>query len=114
MSRIDPKSSRPGAEMELDILGERLLIRASEDPHFVGEVAELVKLRLQEANRRLSGTHNKNRVLLLALLDLAEEYVKSKRRLLNQRSKISARLAEARQVLDRAEGRTQQTLPLDV
>ena len=58
--------------MEIDILGERLLIRASEDPQFVGEVAELVKLRLREANRRLSGTPNKNRVLLLALLDLAE------------------------------------------
>ncbi len=107
MSRIDPNSSRAGAEMEIDILGERLLIRASEDPEVVGEVAELVKLRLQEANRRLSGTPNKNRVLLLALLDLAEEYVKSRRRLLSQRSKISARLAEARQMLDRAEGRSQ-------
>jgi cell division protein ZapA (FtsZ GTPase activity inhibitor) len=106
MSPIDPHSSRAGAEMEIDILGERLVIRASEDPQFVGEVAELVKLRLQEANRRLSGTPNKNRVLLLALLDLAEEYVKSKRRLLSQRSKISSKLAEARQVLDRAEGRT--------
>lgn len=90
--------------MELDVLGERLRIRASEDMDFVGEVAELVKLRLQEANRRLAGTNNKNRVLLLALLDLAEEYVKSKRRVLNQRSKISAKLAEARLVLDRAEG----------
>lgn len=106
MSRIDPHSSRAGAEMEIDILGERLLIRGSEDPQFVGEVAELVKLRLQEANRRLSGTPNKNRVLLLALLDLAEEYVKSKRRVLTQRSRISSKLAEARQALDRAEGRS--------
>ncbi|NDD92710.1 cell division protein ZapA, partial [bacterium] len=58
-------------------------------------------------NRRLAGTNNKNRVLLLALLDLAEEYVKSKRRVLNQRSKISSKLAEARLVLDRAEGNSQ-------
>ncbi len=92
--------------MEIDILGERLLIRASEDPSLVGEVAEMVKLRIQEANRRLGDTPNKNRVLLLALLDLAEEYAKSKRRLLTQRSKISARLAEARQAMERAQGRT--------
>ncbi len=105
MSPTDPSTNRRGAEMEIDILGERLLIRASEDPNLVSEVAELVKLRLQEANRRLSGTSQKNRVLLLALLDLAEEYVKSKRRILSHRSKISAKLAEARQALDRAQGR---------
>ena len=104
MSPSDTQTRRP-CEVELDILGERLRIRAAEDPTFVGEVAELVKLRLQEAGRRLSGTQNKQRVLLLALLDLAEEYVKSRRRLLTQRSKISSRLAEARQALDRAEGR---------
>ena len=104
MSPSDTQTRRP-SEVELDILGERLRIRAAEDPTFVGEVAELVKLRLQEAGRRLSGTQNKQRVLLLALLDLAEEYVKSRRRLLTQRSKISSRLAEARQALDRAEGR---------
>ncbi|MBU6375308.1 MAG: cell division protein ZapA [Bdellovibrionales bacterium] len=104
MSRSLNSSSRNGAELELDVLGERLRIRASEDMDFVGEVAELVKVRLQEANRRLAGTNNKSRVLLLALLDLAEEYVKSKRRLVNQRSKISAKLAEARLVLGRAGG----------
>ena len=107
MSRNDSPPPRDSAQVEMDILGERLLIRASEDPSLVGEVAELVKLRLQEASRRLAGTPQKNRVLLLALLDLAEEYVKSKRRILTQRSKISARLAEARQALDRAEGRAE-------
>jgi len=99
------KNHSSPTSVEVDILGERLMIRASEDPTVVEEVAELVKLRLQEANRRLSGTPNKNRVLLLALLDLAEEYVKSKRRQLTQRAKISARLAEARLKLDRAEGK---------
>jgi len=93
----------------MDILGERLVIRSSEDPDFVNEVAELVKLRLQEANRRLAGTPNKNRVLLLALLDLAEEYVKSKKRFLNQRAKVNARMADARRALDRAEGKYRAT-----
>ena len=44
-------------------------------------------------------------MLLLALLDLAEEYVKSKQRTLAHRSKISSKLAEIRAQLDRAEGR---------
>ena len=105
MSRIDQRSSRSRAEMEVEILGERLLIRANEDLDFVSEVAEVVKLRLQEANRRLQGVKSKDRVLLLALLDLAEEYVKSKRRLVSQRSRISAKLAEARLAMDRAEGK---------
>lgn len=99
---------QPTSSIELDILGEKLLVRASEDPDFVNEVAELVKLRLQEAGRRLSQKEarpSRQNVLLLALLELAEEYVKSKRRSLVHRSKIGSKIAEIRTMLDRAEGR---------
>lgn len=99
---------QPTSSIELDLLGEKLLVRASEDPDFVNEVAELVKLRLQEAGRRLSQKEarpSRQNVLLLALLELAEEYVKSKRRSLVHRSKIGSKIAEIRTMLDRAEGR---------
>jgi len=105
-----PKSSSTAsanASVELDILGERLVVRSAEDQDFVNEVAELVKVRLQESKRRLSKKEtvpSRNNVLLLALLDLAEEYVKSKRRSLVHRSKIGTKLVEIRAMLDRAEG----------
>jgi hypothetical protein len=94
--------------VEFDLLGEKLMVTASEDPEIVHEVAELVRLRLSEAKRRLSQktpSPARQNVALLALLDLAEEYVKSKRRSLVQRSKISSKLAEIRIQLERAEGR---------
>jgi hypothetical protein len=100
---------QPSSALELDILGEKLVVRASEDPDLVNEVAELVKLRLQESKRRLQQKEAmpaRNNVLLLALLDLAEEYVKSKRRSLVHRSKIGSKLVEIRAMLDRAEGRS--------
>ena len=95
-------------QIEIDLLGEKLLLRASEDPEIVQEVAELVKLRLHESRRRLSQKSqaiSRQNILLLALLDLAEEYVKSKRRSLVHRSKIGSKLVEIRSMLERAEGR---------
>ena len=94
--------------VEFDVLGEKLVVTAAEDPEIVQEVAELVKLRLQESRRRLSlktPTPSRQNVVLLALLDLAEEYVKSKRRTLVHRSKISSKLVEIRAMLERADGR---------
>ncbi len=95
-------------QIEVDLLGEKLLLRASEDPEIVQEVAELVKLRLQESRRRLSQkaeAPSRQNILLLALLDLAEEYVKSKRRSLVHRSRIGTKLVEIRSMLERAEGK---------
>ena len=95
-------------QIEIDLLGEKLLLRASEDPEIVQEVAELVKLRLQESRRRLSQkaqAPSRQNILLLALLDLAEEYVKSKRRSLVHRSRIGSKLVEIRSMLERVEGR---------
>ena len=96
-------------QIEVDLLGEKLLLRASEDPEIVQEVAELVKLRLQESRRRLSQkaeAPSRQNILLLALLDLAEEYVKSKRRGLVHRSRIGTKLVEIRSMLERAEGKS--------
>lgn len=96
-------------QIEVDLLGEKLLLRASEDPEIVQEVAELVRLRLQESRRRLSQkaeAPSRQNILLLALLDLAEEYVKSKRRSLVHRSRIGTKLVEIRSMLERAEGKS--------
>jgi hypothetical protein len=105
-----PQASNSNSKttLEFDLLGEKLQVTASEDPEIVNEVAALVKLRLQESRRRLSQKNAqpaRQNVLLLALLDLAEEYVKSKRRTLVHRSKIGSKLVEIRAMLDRAEGR---------
>ncbi|MEN9723467.1 MAG: Cell division protein ZapA [Pseudomonadota bacterium] len=106
------RSENP-AEVEVDILGERLKLRASEDPSLVSEVAEIVRCRLHEANRRLSGSPNKNRVLLLALIDLAEEYVKAKQRTVAHRMKVNAKLSEVRASLQRAQGKVDLSVPAE-
>jgi cell division protein ZapA (FtsZ GTPase activity inhibitor) len=94
--------------IELDVLGEKLTVTTSEDPEVVQEVALLVRSQIQESRRRLSQKNaqpSKQNILLLALLELAEEYVKAKRRTALQRNKISVKLGEVRSLLDRAQGR---------
>jgi len=95
-------------QVEIDLLGEKLLLRTNEDAEIAAEVASLVKQRISESRNRLSqrpGALSRQNILLLALLDLAEEYVKSKRRSLVHRSRIGGKLAEIRSMLERAEGR---------
>lgn len=65
---------------EIQLLGQRIVLRTSEsDPELVDETVQLVSVLLRNAELR-GKSKVPHQVVLLALLDLAEEYVKSKRR----------------------------------
>jgi cell division protein ZapA (FtsZ GTPase activity inhibitor) len=69
-------------------LGQRIVLKSSEtDPEVIKQVLSLVSDKLTEAEGRSRGTAP-HQIALLALLDLAEEYVKAKRRTLDFKQQV--------------------------
>jgi cell division protein ZapA (FtsZ GTPase activity inhibitor) len=65
---------------EVKLLGQKIVLKSSEmDPEVVRQVIQLVTLKLSESEARSQGAAP-HQVALLALLDLAEEYIKAKKR----------------------------------
>src|SRR3954468_12308763 len=65
--------------LEVSIQGQRIPLRARhDDPLKVQEVIDLVSDRLRDAEKRSKPSTAPHQVALLALLDLAEEYLRMK------------------------------------
>jgi hypothetical protein len=80
---------------EIRLLGERITLRTTDnDPEFTAEVVELVSSRLEAAEKRIKGEKSKYQVTLIALLDLAEEYVRAKKRTADFKAEIERRSDE--------------------
>lgn len=73
---------------EVKLLGQKIVLKSSEtDPDTIHEVVQLVTLKLAEAELRSKGAAP-HQVALVALLDLAEEYVKAKKRTLEFKQQV--------------------------
>jgi cell division protein ZapA (FtsZ GTPase activity inhibitor) len=67
-------------KVELSVLGKKINLRASEDdPELLAEITELVNTKIKSAERRMK-SGEASQILLLALMEIAEEYVKAKHR----------------------------------
>lgn len=74
--------------MEVRLLGQKLTLKSTEeDPEIIRQIIHVASARLSEAeiNGRGAPPHQ---IALLALLDLAEEYVKAKRRTLDYQTQL--------------------------
>src|SRR4051812_42291217 len=89
MATLDPNLGKPAAskqsnsnQVEVKLLGQRILLRSAGEPERVREVLELVKSRINDAERRVktATAAAPHYVALQALLDLAEEYCQAKTR----------------------------------
>lgn len=75
-------SSNPNPCTEVRLLGQKILLKSSEsDPEVISQIVELASSKLNEVESRSKGAAP-HQIALLALLDLAEEYVQAKRRTL--------------------------------
>ena len=79
--------------IEVQLLGQRVALKSQENPEFVQEVVDLVTLKLQQAERRVKGSAA-HQVALLALMDLAEEFLKAKRLVVDHQNKINEKSEE--------------------
>lgn len=65
--------------IELSLMGQKIILKTSADPERVEEVTNLVKSRLEAASERMK-TNAPHLAAVLALFDLAEEYIDAKKR----------------------------------
>jgi cell division protein ZapA (FtsZ GTPase activity inhibitor) len=73
---------------EVKLLGQKIILKSSEsDPELVKQVVQLVTMKLSEAEARCRGSAP-HQVALVALLDLAEEYLKAKKRTLEYKRQL--------------------------
>jgi cell division protein ZapA (FtsZ GTPase activity inhibitor) len=88
--------------VELKILGQKIVLKSGEQyqPEFVSEVIELVSKKLQEAEQRTKGLAAAHYVAVLALMDLAEDYLKAKKLVSEHQQAILAKSEELSQLLN--------------
>lgn len=89
-------SERPSQLIEFKVLGTRMSLRASDhEPEKVNEIVEFVTERLKEAEKRAPQEGALiQQVILLALLDLAEDYLTARTRTIEFKERIDARSTE--------------------
>lgn len=82
-------------QIELKVLGQKVTLRTSEgDPKKVREVVDLVSSKLKAAEKRAPRTIAPHQLTLLALLDLAEDYLSAKDKTQSFKKKVDERSTE--------------------
>ena len=76
-------------QIDFNFLGQKVVLKTEGDPALVKDVVALAKLMLKDAERR-SKNVAPHQVALLALMDLAEEYVKARARLAEYKQEMNA------------------------
>jgi cell division protein ZapA (FtsZ GTPase activity inhibitor) len=86
-------------KVEIQLLGQKISLKASEsDPVLVKEIVELVSSKVKSAEKRSKGGIA-SQILLLALLEIAEEYVKAKHRTIHFKREVGEKSENLNQVL---------------
>jgi hypothetical protein len=79
---------------ELKLCGQKILLKAPDaDSEVADQVLELVSRKLKEAEGRTSKSTAPHQVTLLALLDLAGEYIKAKQKTVEFKRRVGAKSA---------------------
>ncbi|HTL10913.1 MAG TPA: cell division protein ZapA [Bdellovibrionota bacterium] len=81
------------AAYTIEILGQKVTVKSGTDPEVVQEALRIAALKTADAQKRLPRSAP-YQLALLALLDLAEDYVRSKRRTSDYRKRLDEKTAE--------------------
>lgn len=88
--------------VELRVLNQKISLRTTDnDPEFTAEVVDLVSSLIEKSEKRMTTNKVPSQVMLLALLELAEEYVRAKKRTTDYKSEIARRAQEVSDSLSR-------------
>lgn len=90
---------KPHQQIELNFMGQKMVLKSGSDSELIQEAVDLATLKLKDAEKRSPGAAA-HQVALLALMDLAEEYVRAKRRASEQKKKIEKRTSELMHLID--------------
>lgn len=86
--------------IELKILGQKITLKTKEDADKVRVVMDLVSGRLADAEKRSKTGTQPTHVALLALLDLASDYVESKNRVAIFKQEVSKKSKKISEWMD--------------
>lgn len=86
--------------IEVQLLGQRIALKSSSDPAVIQEVINLVSSKLNEVEGRMKKNSASHTVALLALLDIAEEYVQSKRRVVEYRDSVNEKSKQLNELIE--------------
>ena len=85
---------------EIRFQGQRVFLRSSQlDPEHLEQVLRIVRQRLSDAESKCP-TSPPHQVALLALLDLAQEYVQAKKRTLDFKKKLDEKSTRLLKVVE--------------
>ena len=79
--------------VQLEFCGQKLGLKTKGDEEFVNEAVELAKLKLADATARGKGAAP-HQLALIALFDLAEDYVRAKRRTQKHKEQLNEKCAK--------------------
>ena len=74
--------------LQLEILGKRITLKSDGSLENAGDVLELVRSKVRDIERRGSQGFAQD-ILLIALLEIAEEYVQSKKRVMEFKNDLA-------------------------
>ena len=85
---------------EIELLGQKIVMRTSEsNSELLEEILDLVRTKVKGAEKRIKADAP-NQVLLLALMEVAEEYVKAKHRTIRFKREVGERSDHLLQVIE--------------
>lgn len=95
-----PTSSTRKQPLEIKLAGQKIVLKASHsDFDLIREVVELVSSKIKSAEKR-SKSPAAHQIALMALLEVAEEYVKAKRRTLDFKREMNSRSESLMRILE--------------
>lgn len=85
--------------VEVKLLGQKIALKCAGNPEIIDQVVKLVSERLERAEKR-GRSSVPHHVALLALLDLAEEFVHTKERFDNQVGRLEEKSNELKRLIE--------------
>lgn len=85
--------------VEINLLGQKIVLKTSGDPEVIQEVVTLVSTKIKQIEERSKG-QVPHYVALLALLSLGEDYVQAKKRYGHQKYKMEETTRELFQLME--------------
>lgn len=78
--------------IEIPLMGQKIVLKTQADPKLVEEVTALVRGRLSASEKRVKNANAPHLAALLALFDLAEDYVEAKRKTQEHQDELSEKI----------------------
>lgn len=78
--------------IEIPLMGQKVVLKTHADPRLAKEVTALVLERLAASEKRVKNANAPHLAALLALFDIAEDYVEAKRKVSEHQSELMLKM----------------------